>query len=63
MGTDICLCSEANNLGVERYVTKNDFTLHLFELTVNCWKRIDLSMLQPFCIRFVMMRIKIVVET
>jgi len=50
-------------LGVERYVTKNDFTLHLFELTVNCWKRIDLSMLQPFCIRFVMMRIKIVVET
>ena len=22
MGTDICLCSEANNLGVERYVTK-----------------------------------------
>jgi hypothetical protein len=33
MGTDICLRSEANNLGLERYVTKNYFTLQLFELT------------------------------
>ena len=30
MGTDICLCSEANNLGLEHYVKKNDFTLQLF---------------------------------
>lgn len=36
VGTDICLCSEANNLGLERYVTKNDFTLSLLELTVHC---------------------------
>ena len=30
MGTVICLCSEANNLGIESYVKKNVFTLQLF---------------------------------